>query len=286
MKSKLLETGQKTFLKINRLNSNHIKDLSIQISLSGLSFCILNRTSNTIEFLQNIVFEKKMIPFEALEYLKKALAQNSELSQTFSSVLVIYQNELSNLVPKDLFNEEQSADYLKFNSKILKSDFISHDEIAINESVNVYVPYMNINNFIFDTFGVFEYKHSSTILIDSFLQNEIKNHDATIYINVNHQHFELIAIKDKKLLLYNSFEFLTKDDIIYYLLFAIEQLQFNPETVQLKLMGLVEKDDEIYTIIYTYVRFVELYIPNYNFEFKPDLQFIPKHHNAIILNSF
>ena len=286
MKSEPLETGQKTFLKNNRLNSNPIKDLSIQISLSGLSFCILNRTSNTIEFLQNSIFEKKMIPFEALEYLKKDLAQYSELTQIFSSVLVIYQNELSNLVPKDLFNEEQSADYLKFNSKILKSDFISHDEIAINESVNVYVPYMNINNFIFDTFGVFEYKHSSTILIDSFLQNEINNHSATIYINVNHQHFELIAIEDKKLLLYNSFEFATKDDIIYYLLFAMEQLQFDPETVQLKLMGLVEKDDEIYTIIYTYVRFVEMYNPNYNFEFKPDLQLLPKHHNAIILNSF
>lgn len=268
------------------MNSNHIKELSIQISLSGLSFCILNRTSNTIEFLQKLIFEKKANPIEALEHLKKGLASHSELTQTFFSVLVIYQNELSNLVPKELFNEEQSADYLKFNSKILKSDFISHDEIAINDSVNVYVPYMNINNFIFDTFGVFEYKHSSTILIDSFLQNEIKTDDPTIYLNVNDQHFELIAIKDKKLLLYNSFEFSTKDDIIYYLLFAMEQLQFNPETVQLKLMGLVEKDDEIYNIIYTYVRFVVFYNPNYSFEFKQDLELAQPHHNIIILNSF
>ena len=149
------------------MNQNHIKDLSIQISLSGLSFCILNRTLNTIEFLQNKDFDKKVNPFEALEYLKQFLTVHSEFNQSFASVLAIYQNELSNLVPKALFNEEQSADYLKFNSKILKSDFISHDEIVINESVNVYVPYMNINNFIFDTFDVFEYKHASTILIDT-----------------------------------------------------------------------------------------------------------------------
>ena len=221
-----------------------------------------------------------------MEQLKSALASHSELSQSFSSVLVIYQNELSNLVPKELFNEAQSADYLKFNSKILKSDFISHDEIAINESVNVYVPYMNINNFVFDTFGVFEYKHASTILIDSLLQKELNSEVATIYLNVNYQHFELIAIKDKKLLLYNSFEFSTKEDVIYYLLFAMEQLHLNPETINLTLMGLIEEDNELYSIIYRYVRFVEFYKPNNKFEYKADVKPAHPHTNAIILNSF
>lgn len=268
------------------MNSNHIKELSIQISLSGLSFCILDRTSNIIEFLKTVTFDRKANPFEALEHLKKALELHSELNQTFSAVVVIYQNELSNLVPKVLFNEEQSADYLKFNSKILKSDFISHDEIAINESVNVYVPYMNINNFIFDTFGVFEYKHASTILIDSLLQKEIKSNESNLYLNVNHQQFELLVIKDKKLLLYNSFEFSTKEDVIYYLLFTMEQLRLSPETIKLNLMGLIEKDDELYNIIYTYIRFVEFYSPNNSFEFKSELKPISQHHNVIILNSF
>ncbi len=268
------------------MNSNNIKDLSIQISLSGLSFCILNRTSNTIEFLKTIPFDKKANPLETLEHLKDALSLNTELTRSFSSILVIYQNELSNLVPKELFNEEQSADYLKFNSKILKSDFISHDEIAINNSVNVYVPYMNINNFIFDTFGVFEYKHSSTILIDSFLQKDIFSDAATMYLNVNLHHFELIAIKDKKLLLYNSFEFSTNADVIYYLLFTIEQLHLNAENVRLKLMGLIEKDDELFNLIYTYVRFVDLYTPDYHYKYKAEIEPEHQHHNAIILNSF
>ncbi len=145
---------------------------------------------------------------------------------------------------------------------------------------------MNINNFIFDTFGEFEYKHASTILIETILQKESDSDDATLYLNINQQHFELTAIYDKKLLLYNSFEFSTKEDVIYYLLFTTEQLKLNPETVKLKLMGTIEKDDQLYQIIYTYVRFVEFYIPNYQFEFKPELKPTHQHHNAIILNSF
>lgn len=268
------------------MNHNHIKDLSIQISLSGLSFCILNRSTKTIEFLKNQTFDKKANPFETLEHLKKALETYSLLSQSFSSVLVIYQNELSNLVPKAFFDEAQAADYLKFNSKILTSDFISHDEIAINESVNVYVPYVNINNLIFDTYGVFEYKHAATILIDSILEKHSKANESELYLNINSQHFELIVLKDKKLLLYNSFEFATKEDVIYYLLFTMEQLHLNPETVKLQLMGLIDKDDEMYALIYTYVRYVEFYSPSYAFEFKPETKPVRKYHNAIILNSF
>lgn len=281
-----MEIGLKTIQSKNNLNQNHIKDLSIQISLNGLSFCILNRTQNKIELLKQLPFDKKANPFEILEQLKTALESDSELSQSFSSVLVIYQNELSNLVPKALFDEQQSADYLKFNSKILKTDFISYDEIAINESVNVYVPYVNINNFIFDSFGAFEYKHASTILIDTILQKEITSHDAIIYLNINLQNFELVALKDKKLQLYNSFEYTTKEDVIYFLLFTIEQLHYNPETVKLKLMGTIEKDDDMYALIYTFVRFVEFYNPSYNFEFKSDLEPIHKHKDTIILNSF
>lgn len=260
--------------------------MSIQISLNGLSFCILNRSSNRIEFLQHKSFNKKANPFEVLDYLKQALETYPQLKQTFSSVQVIYQNELSNLVPKELFNEDHLADYLKFNSKILKSDYISYDEIAVNKSVNVYVPYMNINNFIFDTFGVFEYKHASTILIDSFLQKENDSEASAVFMNVNETTFELIAIKNNALLLYNSFEFSTKEDVIYYLLFTMEQLKLSPESVKLKLMGQIVKDDDIYNIIYTYVRHVEFYQPKYSFDFNEHSKPSEQYHHAVILNSF
>ena len=141
--------------------------LSIQINLNGLSFCVLEENSNTITYLNNLVFDRKLTPFELLDHLKEAFNNIEILQNKFSAVTIIYVNELSTLVPSPLFNEDNLADYLKFNSKILKSDFISYDEISINFSVNVYIPYVNINNYIYDKFGAFTYKHFSTILIDT-----------------------------------------------------------------------------------------------------------------------
>ncbi len=281
-----METGLKTILKSNSLNKHSSKALSIQISLSGLSFCILDRHLNTIEHLKSIQFEKKATPFETLERLITALNTNTIYEHVFQSVLLIYQNELSCCVPKALFNEENSADYLKFNAKILNTDFIAYDEISNNNSINVFVPYVNINNYIFDRFGVFEYKHASTLLIQSLLQKETNSKTATLYVNVNNTQFEIVVIDNGQLAFYNTFEYQTKEDFIYFILFAVEQLHLNPETILTKLMGNISKDDELYEIVYTYIRFVEFIEPFHSYEFEEKQRPNRPHENYIILNSF
>ena len=68
-----------------------------------------------------------------------------------------------------------------------------------------------------------------------------------------------MAIANQKLLLYNTFEYQTKEDFIYYLLFTAEQLQLNPEIFQLKLFGKISKENELYQIAYKYIRNVSLF---------------------------
>ena len=247
--------GLKLMVKTNKnLNILSLQELSIQISLSGLSFCVLHRESNTITYLKYFSTKKKQNPFEALDLLKHAFNTEKELQNTFNLVTVIHENELSTLVPKPLFNEDNLADYLKFNAKILKSDLIAYDDLLINDTVNVYVPYVNINNFIYDTFGAFSFKHFSTILIDKILSIEKNAEDSKMYVNVSNSHFEIIVTNKSNLILYNTFEYTTKEDFIYYILFSAEQLELNPETINLILVGDIDKKDELYTITYKYIR--------------------------------
>jgi hypothetical protein len=268
------------------LTKNSIKELSIQVNLNGLSFCILNRTSNAIELLKTIVFEQKVTPFEVLNRLKAELSTNTEFSEDFDAVILIHQNELSTLVPKALYDENHKADYLKFNSKILRTDFISQDELTVNDSINVYVPYVNINNYVFETFGTFIYKHSSSVLIDTILQKNKSTEIPEVNININNSTLELLVVDKKQLLLFNVFEYSTKEDFIYYVLFVFEQLKLDTETTSVKLSGLIDKEDEIYTILYTYVRHISFTDTGYNFEVSDVTNSENLHHNYLILNSF
>lgn len=264
---------------------NHL-ELSIQISLSGLSFCILNHSTNTITALKQLDFEKKLNPFEVLHKLEYQFSEEAVLQTTFNKVNVIHDNELSTLVPKKFFREDCLADYLKFNSKILKSDFIAYDDIPTNHSVNVYVPYININNFIYDRFGSFTYKHFSTILIERILTSEKQSTNTKFFVNINNDRFEIIVVKSGKLLLYNTFHYSTKEDFIYYVLFTAEQLEINPETLTLVFIGEIDNKDDLYIIAYKYIGFVFLGDREDNYKYSINAQPQYNHSNFTLIHSF
>lgn len=273
-----------TLIKSNTVNKLTNIELSIQLSLSGLSFCILQKDTKTISYLKEVYFDKKLNPLEVLDKLKHEFNTETALQDGFSNVFLIHVNELSSLVPKPLFNEDCLADYLKFNSKILKSDFITFDYIEANDSVNVYVPYVNINNFIYEKFGAFTFKHFSTILIQHILHLEKNTDEPKIYAHISSNHFELIAVNQGELLLYNTFEYVSKEDFIYYVLFTAEQLNLNPEHFNLVFIGSISKEDELYNIAYKYIR--NIHFGNRHDSYKYTKKPANNHSNFTLINSF
>ena len=76
--------------------------------------------------------------------------------------------------------------------------------------------------------------------------------------NISFRNFEIIIVENNKLRFYNRFEYNTKEDFIYYLLFTAEQLQLNPEEFPAILMGTVDEKDDLFKIAYKYVRHVSV----------------------------
>ena len=60
--------------------------MSIQVSLSGLSFFVLNLTTSNIEYLESLNFDKKQTPKELLDHLVHYLNSTPVLNQEFSKV--------------------------------------------------------------------------------------------------------------------------------------------------------------------------------------------------------
>jgi len=280
-----METGQKIIQPNNKIDSKVYNVLSIQVSLSGLSFCVLNTDTKTIPFFKHIKFDKKGTPQNILDKLIHCFNTEEILQQSYKSVNIIHENELSSLVPKPLFNPDYLADYLKFNNKILKTDYITYDPILSNDSVNVFVPYVNINNFIFDRFGVFEFRHFSTVLIKTILALEKHSLSTKMYVNICEYHFEIILLENNQLKLYNTFEYTTKEDFIYYILFTAEQLGLNPEEFQLLLIGDINNESELYKTAYNYVRNTKIFEPELKFSTDKKIR-SGLLNNFIILNSF
>ncbi len=275
-----METGLRIIQANNNISDKNLV-LSIQAGLSGLSFFVLDRFSEIIVDVIVENFSKQQTPDQLLKAVKTAFNRNDSLQQSFSKVQIIHDNEMQTLVPSALFEEAHLSDYLKYNTKIFKTDFITYDVIQNKDAMLVYIPFVNVNNYIFERFGSFEYKHSATVLIDKILQLEKNNNQKKLYINIQKTHFELIALDGNSFQLFNRFEYKTREDFIYYILFTAEQLDFNPENFKCILMGAVEDNDELFSIAYKYIRHVSL-LPISNMRYNQN----NSTQNFTLLNSF
>ncbi|MGJ8761558.1 DUF3822 family protein [Polaribacter sp. HaHaR_3_91] len=276
---------KKTVIKKNSRNTvTHSKDtkLSIQFNLDGFSFCIINNTTKETNYFSEYVFkEKQLTPENLLKKIEEIFKTDIHLQKDFSSVLVIHQNNLFSLVPNQYFSEDVLSEYLNFNIKTLATDFIAYDDIETINAKNVYVPYVNINNYLFQNFGEFEYQHHLTILIEKLISTN-NSDDKKVFVNVSKENYDIVVLENKQLQFSNSFNFQTKEDFIYYILFTFEQLKLDVEKIGLFFTGDIEPESEIYKITYQYIRNVSFLESNNKIFNELDAS---KHSNYILLNS-
>lgn len=235
--------------------------LSIQVSLNGLSFCILDTLSNTVIASERVRFKNELTPYAVQKEIKQLFDRNTIQKFKYTEVVVIHRNNLFALVPKSLFIREELANYLKFNAKILANDHLEYDEINNLDMVNVYVPFMNINNYIYDLFGSFEFMHHGTVLIQNLMNGHGNTNEPTCYVHIMEGHMDITVIQGKKLILYNNFHFTGTEDFTYYLLFTAEQLKLDTETTKFKFFGDIEEGDALYRSSHKYIRDISIFIP-------------------------
>lgn len=237
------------------------KKLALLVSLNGFSFACFNTISDTVTKLKSFHFNDFKSSTSIEELFTDVFNNNAELAEKYDEIHILHSNNLNTFVPVALFDEEFMGSYLQYNNKVFETDFFTFDILEKFEMNNVYIPYMNMNNFFIDKFGTFEYKHAATILVTKLLEYSKNIDERKMYVHCSEKHFEIIVVQNQKLLFFNSFEYNTKEDFLYYILFTAEQLQLNPEQFQLEFLGTISQDSELFEIAYKYIRNVALMQP-------------------------
>ena len=221
--------------------------------MTGLSFLVTSANTQKVLYFKERTFQHQYTPNDLLVEIKKEISTHQQLADC-TEIVLVYANTTYTLVPQSLFDETKLSEYLKFNSKILIGDYITHDPIERHLLHVIYVPFVNINNYFFETFGSFQYFHAASILLETISRFDIKVTDSKAYIHVQEDHFDLVIIKHGKLLLCNSYPFKTPEDLVYYVLFAFEQANLNPDSIETEVLGTIESTDKNFEILYTYIR--------------------------------
>lgn len=259
--------------------------LSIQVSLDGFSFCVLDPSRNKYSALVKYDFQDMQSPALLADAVKEIISTSEWLGYKYRNVKIIYESQQMSLIPKPLFDKKYAADYLRFNHLPDPNDEISFDQLPNLDAVNIFALPGNLRTMLKKQFRGITINHFSSALIENLLiRNKNFDEGHMIFANVRRQWLDIVILNGRNLLFFNSFHYRTKEDFAYYLIYVIEQLGLNPEKVKLMLMGEILKISDIYNITFKYVRHVDFIRRSEDYGYSYIFDDIPGHFHYNLLN--
>ena len=247
--------------------------LSIEIGLSNFRFCLFDTLTFTYILLKEFEFKTKGIS-ESYEKIADIIASESLLQKEFYSSSLALNEFPSTLVPTPFYKEEKNREILGFNHNVYEE--ILSDKMQQMDAINIYSVPTELLNLIHKSFPNTQIKCNSSILIEQLLLQN-KSAEAKVYASVKNNILEVSVIEENKLELHNSFSIDTKEDMLYFLLFSMEQLRLSPEKTELILLDDILKSDEKYNLLYQYVRNISFGNRPENLNFSKELESIKSH---------
>ena len=203
------------------LNKSKQYKLSILFEKNGLSFIILDTNVDKIIAYKYSKIEVVDNQKEYCYFINKILNSEEFVKYEYKNIYLLYPSFRSILVPDNFYSEDRKKDLFELNLHLDKEDTLLTTPIPSINSKKIFTVPTCMADLIQNYFDVSRVYHQSTPLIHKYVKE--KNTDAII-LNIHQDYFDIQVVKDKKLLLDNAFKYQTKEDFLYYLLFALEQL--------------------------------------------------------------
>ncbi len=212
--------------------------LSIQVSLDGFSFCILDSIQNKVVYLfhQNI-FAKE--PGFQLKKIQTIYDEVDVLSLPYKKTTILYSApDKTTLVPASVFSPELASSFLQMTieadnqSRCLYSFVPELDSYALSEISEPLHAWINE-------------KHPGIEIIPEIkiATSNLSSEAPLLKVTTLSRQLVILGINGE-LKFYNCFNYEGENDMLYYILGAVKSMETEPTTVVLD--GIINKHSAIY----------------------------------------
>jgi hypothetical protein len=214
----------------------------------------LDLKTNTFLALEEHIYEDVQNPNQLISEFKKSVENSTLLKGNFDKAVLGVINEYASLVPEALYDENKRNEFFEFTQGKKEEYSLGDDRLINLKARNIFALPTSLKDTITQIMPSVKIKHASSALVDGLILKYKKIEGEHIVIHVQYSHFEMGMFNDGALQYFNSFNYTTAEDFIYYTLFVIEQLGLNPERVQIEVIGEVDSSSNVYNLLYKYVR--------------------------------
>lgn len=218
--------------------------LSLRIGKQHFAFAIANKSG--LELYQ-------LAYYSIEEWNEKCwqdiMDSNPVLSNAFYEVLVAFDFSESLLVPSKEFIREDAGALLNISCGINSQSTVISESITGWQLYNIYSIPVEIKDWISQKFQTARFWHQYSLDV----RNSIGvTEEGRLQVDFRKTEFVVIASSKNNILLTQTFEYTTPEDVLFYLLKTCKQFSLSRETVELQLSGLVDKQSSLYKELYQY----------------------------------
>lgn len=270
----------------------HQYNLSIRLNPDGLSFSVYSLPQKKYIAVESFIFSETfqhsggaLVTTVYLDHIAKTIDEKPWLVADFNKRVLICTSNIYTLVPEPFFDGSKITDYLEFVHKVSPEEAVLSSKLQSLDSYLVY----GVNNQIIEElnnwFPNAPLLHHTGALLESILPvfKHIEPSDV-VFVNISKKLMDILVLRDNSLHFINSFEWRASSDIVYFLLFVLDQHSLNPGKINVLLMGEIESGDESHQLIGKYVRNVDFLTRNDPFVKGYALELIAKSRFYDLLN--
>ena len=183
------------------------------------------------------------------------------IQSSFYEVKVVYDLPQSVLIPSKDHKQENAGLLLSTISGNSGNTNAVSELIAEWQLYNIYSVPAEVHEWASKKFPAAKYWHQYSIGIKNIKAADI---GGSLTVDFRNDEFTVMAVKEGKLLLAQTFDYSTPEDVLYYLLKTCQQFSLSQQTVRLQLSGLVDKQSSLYKELYQYFIHIEFREPGWN----------------------
>lgn len=260
--------------------SDQADSLVIEISDQYIGFCELQSEQNKPLFIAHYPFNDQL-NYALNEYLLHAVKHFRFSEKTYKHVYVNYFEKQFTLCPGTFYNEENNRALLEFNTGTISDKIIVTDDVNSDIKL-IYAIDENLKSALDRLFPQHQLKHTLTVLSKLTLQSEeLAKED--ILLSIHNNYIEVVVKQGHQLLLANQFSIKTEEDVLYYVLFILEQYQLNPLTVNVTFAGNLHSNSGLIISLKKYVKSIHLALGNKSIDWSA-ITGAPQHFNYTLIN--
>lgn len=236
-------------------STNTATALSLLFYREGFSFCVYDENGNPGKVNKFRVTQPGRWEPEVM----KELEVNLRLRRNFDRVCAAVISPFYNLVPQSylLISRENllNLSEAEFENNVLLASSTGH------ASSFVYGTSQLLLDKLSELYPQVSMQHSGRVFLDSVQYSKRPE----LHLNLCENNLEALVTGEKGVLFYNLFEIQSDEDILFYTLFALEQLGSDTNKIELKCYGQLLAGTEIYQTLKKYIRYIAPALKNEDF---------------------